>query len=49
MIQPGGQTENTEYWQLSKATISVDDLSIEENVQPVVAALQKFRYTYDVK
>ncbi len=33
MIQPGGQTENTEYWQLSKTKISVDDLSIEENVR----------------
>ena len=49
MIQPGGQTENTECWQLSKTKISAGDLSIEENVLPVVAALKKFRYTYDVK
>ena len=49
MMLPGGQTENTECWQLSKTKISAGDLSIEENVLPVVAALKKFRYTYDVK
>lgn len=49
MILPGGHTENTEHWALSKTKMNCSDLSIEENVQPVVSALRKFRYTYDVK
>ena len=49
MMLPGGQTENTECWQLSKTKINADDLSIEENVLPVVGALRKFRSTYEVK
>jgi hypothetical protein len=49
MMHPGGQTENTEHWALSKDTMSCSDRSIEENVLPRVTALRNFRYTYDVK
>jgi len=49
MIQPGDHTENSECWQLSKMNIGTDDLSIEENVLPVVRALRKFGHTYEVK
>jgi len=49
LIQPGDHTENNEWWQLSKTKISTGDLSIEENVLPVVNALRKFRYKYEVK
>jgi hypothetical protein len=40
-ITPGGKTEHTEYWFLTKGTVSEKEESIEQNILPLVSGLRK--------